>query len=347
MACTILDNIQNFRTWSAEVLVGDFFIRATMPSMSTGQAADLPKEVLDRLAQIPGVAVVDTSRYTPARANDMAVSVIARDFKNRDRKIFHVTAGEPQEIFDGLKNGYVVIGSVLAERGKISVGDEIRLETPNGPTPLKVVGIANDYVAAGLTVYLNRPKAEELLNVEGANLAIVDAEPGKAKLVEKELRAICDSEGLLLHSQTELLKIVRAKVDGIVGGLWAVLGLCSLIAAFGLINTLTMNILEQTGEIGMLRAVAMTRGQVRKMILSQAVFMGLIGLVPGVLAGLLIAYLLAMSVLPTTGHAITFQFRPWLVFGSLGLELLVVLLASLIPAERAARIPVSKAMQYE
>ncbi len=347
MSCTILDNIENFRTWSSSVLNGDFFIRSTMPSMATGQAADLPDEAVTQLATIAGVKEVDTARYTPARVNDISVIVIARKFRAQDRKIFHVSQGESSEIVKGLLDGQVVIGSVLAERGKIKLGDEIKLEAVSGIVPLKVVGVANDYIAAGLTVYMNRPRAEELLKVEGANIAVVDAMPGQLSNVEAELKKLCDKQGLLLHSQAEMLKIVRGKVDGIVAGLWAVLALCSVIAAFGLINTLTMNILEQTGEIGMLRAVAMTRGQVRKMILSQAVFMGLIGLVPGVLAGLMIAYLLALSVLPTTGHAITFQFRPGLIFGSFAVELLVVLLASLIPAERAARIPVSQAMQYQ
>ncbi|MFN9915939.1 MAG: hypothetical protein ACK53L_25330, partial [Pirellulaceae bacterium] len=110
-----------------------------------------------------------------------------------------------------------------------------------------------DYIAAGLTIYMDRRYAEKLLDIEGANLAIIDAKPGRSPEVAAALKEICDRQGLMLHSQTEILKIVRAKVDGIVGGLWAVLALCSVIAAFGLINTLTMNILEQTAEIGVLR----------------------------------------------------------------------------------------------
>jgi putative ABC transport system permease protein len=346
MASAILDNIRNFRVWSAQVLVGDFFVRATMPSMTTGEAADLPSDSLKQFYQIPGVKVVDTARYASARANELGVIVVARDFSDPSRRVFHITQGDEQQLFAGLKRGEVVLGSVFAERAKVRLGEEIRLETPAGPQRLKVAGIANDYIAAGLTIYMDRRYAEKLLDIEGANLAIIDAKPGRSPEVAAALKEICDRQGLMLHSQTEILKIVRAKVDGIVGGLWAVLALCSVIAAFGLINTLTMNILEQTAEIGVLRAVAMTRSQVRKMILSQAIFMGLIGLIPGVAAGLMIAYLLNLSILPTTGHAIDFAFRPGLIAGSFFFELLVVLLASLIPAERAARLPVAQAMQF-
>jgi putative ABC transport system permease protein len=347
MASTILDNIQNVRSWADSALVGDFFIRATMAGLSSEHAADLPADLVTRIEEIPGIKQVDATRHAQTQLNGLTVIAIARNFQNRERKTFQITSGDHNAIFNGLLEGQVVIGSVLAERGKIKVGDSVKLDTQKGPVDVKVAGIANDYINAGLTVYMNRPRAEELLNIEGANIAIIDAEPGKLEEVSKALKELCSKQGLLLHSQSELIQVVRNKVDGTVAGLWAVLGLCSLIAAFGLVNTLTMNILEQTGEIGMLRAVAMTRGQVRKMVFSQAVFMGVIGLLPGVLAGLMIAYLLALSVLPTTGHAIEFQFRPWLVLGVLLAELLVVLIASLIPAERAARIPVAQAMQYQ
>ena len=59
-----------------------------------------------------------------------------------------------------------------------------------------------------------------------------------------------------------------------------------VVAAFGIANTLTMNVLEQTRELALLRVVAMTRRQVRKMVLSQAGIIGLIGLVLGTLAGI-------------------------------------------------------------
>ncbi len=347
MGNMILDNVRDYRTWASEVLVGDFFIRSTMPGTSNESAGSLPPATIDAIKNVPGVKLVDATSYMSVKANGMSVSLIARDFVDRNRKVFHVSQGNPSAIFDGLKQGEVVIGSVLAERGKLKIGDELQLESPKGAVPLKICGIANDYMNAGLTVYIHRPIAEQLYPIEGSHLAIIDASPDQIDTVEKEIKRLCDEDGLIFLSQKELLKIVRSKVDGIVNGLWAVLGLCSLIAAFGLANTLSMSVLEQTAEIGMLRAVAMTRQQVRKTVFLQAVFMGVIGLIPGVFAGLMIAYLLALSVLPTTGHAITFQFRSWLVFGSLAVEMVIVLMASLIPAERASRIPVSQAMQYQ
>jgi putative ABC transport system permease protein len=347
MACTILDNIRDVRVWSEEALLGDFFVRATMPSMATGQAADMPTGLVETIRGLQDVRTVETMRFVSARASGFAVVVVAREFSTRGRKFFDIVHGTPEGIFDGLAQGDVVIGSVLAERAKLKLGDELTIDTQAGPVTRTIVGIVNDYVAAGLTVYMNRLQAEELLKVEGNDAIIIDTQVGRAESVEPVLRALCEKDGLLLQSQHDLLALVRAKVDGVVGGLWAILALGSLIAAFGLINTLTMNILEQTPEIGMLRIVAMTQGQVRKLILSQALLMGLVGLIPAVFAGLFIAYLLSLSLLPTTGHAVAFVFRPWLTIGTFFAELAVVVIASLLPAERAARIPVAKAMQYQ
>ena len=67
-------------------------------------------------------------------------------------------------------------------------------------------------------------------------------------------------------------------MGGVIGGLWAILALSFIVAAFGIANTLTMSVLEQTRELALLRVVAMTRRQVRRLVLSQAGIIGLIGL---------------------------------------------------------------------
>ena len=151
----------------------------------------------------------------------------------------------------------------------------------------------------------------------------------------------------MFQSYLDLVRVIRDTLNGVVGGLWAVLVLGSVIAAFGLINTLAMNILEQTSEIGMLRVVAMTRWQIRRMILAQALIMGIIGIVPGVLTGIWIHYVINLTTMPVTGHAVLFKVYPWLMVGGTWFELLVVVIASMVPAERAARLNVSSTLQYE
>ncbi len=84
----------------------------------------------------------------------------------------------------------------------------------------------------------------------------------------------------MLQSYRELVDYIQSVTSGVVASLWLVLFMGSLIAAFGVINTLAMSIQEQTREIGMLRVVAMTRNQIRSMILAQAMLMAAIAILP-------------------------------------------------------------------
>ena len=347
MASTILDNIGNVESWYTRSIVGDFFVRAAMPDMNSGQAADMPDGLPEKVVAMPGVALVDTLRFVRARTNDSSVVVVVRNFNSDSQDYFDLTEGTEAEVMKGIRSGEVVLGSVLSQRLNLHIGDTLPLETNEGSTTLKVVGVTNEYIAGGLTLYLEAEYAKKLLSVDGTDVIVVKANPKDLANVEKRLRALCEESGMMFQSYADLVKVIRDTLNGVVGGLWAVLALCSVIAAFGLINTLAMNILEQTREIGMLRVVAMTRWQIRKMILAQALIMGIIGIVPGVLTGLWIHYVINLTTMPVTGHAVLFTIYPWLLAGAPIFELMVVVVAAMVPAERAARLNVSSALQYE
>ena len=347
MASTILDNIRNVEGWYERAIIGDFFVRAAMPDMNSGQSADMPDGLTEKVTEMPGVALVDTLRFVRARINETSVVVVVRKFNSNTQDFFDLIEGKESSVMTAVRNGEVVLGSVLSERLNLHVGDSLPLETNEGSTNLRIAGVTNEYIAGGLTLYLEAEYAKKLLNVEGTDVIVVKANPSDMASVEKQLRSLCAETGMMFQSYADLVKIIRTTLNGVVGGLWAVLALGSIIAAFGLINTLAMNILEQTREIGMLRVVAMTRSQIRRMILSQALIMGIIGIVPGVLTGIWIAYVINLTTMPVTGHDVKFQIYPWLLVGALMFELFVVVVAAMIPAERAARLNLSSALQYE
>ena len=347
MASTILDNIRNVEGWYSRSIVGDFFVRAAMPDMNSGQSADMPDGLAEKVIAMPGVALVDTLRFVRARSDDSSVVVVVRKFNSGTQDYFDLTEGTEAEVMNGVRNGGAVLGSVLSQRLNLHIGDTLPLETNEGSTRLPIVGVTNEYIAGGLTLYLETEYAKKLLSVEGTDVIVVKANPNDRAIVEQQLRSLCEESGMMFQSYVDLVKVIRDTLNGVVGGLWAVLALGSVIAAFGLINTLAMNILEQTREIGMLRVVAMTRWQIRRMILAQALIMGIIGIAPGVLTGLWIHYVINLTTMPVTGHAVLFTIYPWLLVGAPFFELLVVVVASMVPAERAARLNVSSALQYE
>jgi putative ABC transport system permease protein len=347
MASTILDNIRDVQRWYRRSVVGDFFIRAAMPDMSSGHAADMPDDFLARVEQVPGLAMVDTLRFVSARSGENSVIVVARKFNSDTNDFFDLIEGDETQVTQDIRRGGVVIGSVLSERTKLHRGDRIDLETKEGKTSLDILGVTNEYLGGGLTVYLEAGKAKELLDIEGTDAVIVKAKPQAIKQLEADLRKLADSEGLMFQSHADVVLWIEGMINNVVGGLWVVLSLSTLIATFGLINTLAMNILEQTREIGMLRAIAMTRSQVRRMIIAQAIIMSLIGIIPGLLMGLGIASVINLTTMIVTGHLVQYHFYPWLIVSAVAIELAAVLLAAFLPAERAARLNLATALQYE
>lgn len=347
MASTILDNIRDVRSWYRRSIVGDFFVRAAMPDMSSGHAADMPDDFPAKVEQVSGVALVDTLRFVSARSGENSVIVVTRKFNSNTNDFFDLIEGDESQVTKDLLAGGVIVGSVFSERTQLHRGDRLELETNEGKTTLTIAGVTNEYLAGGLTVYLEAGKAKELLGVDGTDAVIVKARPDAIDQVGNQLRQLAEQEGLMFQSHADLVQSIEGMINNVVGGLWVVLALGSLIATFGLINTLAMNILEQTREIGMLRVIAMTRAQVRRMILAQALIMSLIGIIPGLLLGLGIASVINLTTTLVTGHFVRYHFYPWLILAAVAIELIAVFIAAYLPAERAARLHLANALQYE
>lgn len=78
----------------------------------------------------------------------------------------------------GIHEGRVVLGSVLSERMQLGPGDSIELETNEGKTKLEIAGVTNEYLAGGLTLYMEADQAKKLLNVDGTDAVIIQVELG-------------------------------------------------------------------------------------------------------------------------------------------------------------------------
>jgi putative ABC transport system permease protein len=360
LGTAIVNSVDDVGHWFERTVLGDFFIRATMPDMATGLSAEVPESIADEIRQVPGVVGLNSARIVsvqvdPAPTNEsqdpMGAILIVRDFDSDERLELDLRDGDPEAVRKELFDGGVVIGTVLAKRTGLKMGDTIELARDGQKYPLVICGTANEYYVGGLALYMQRQVAKEKLGIDGVDGYAIkcDKQLDRAGLfrVETTLKEIAEQHGLMLQSHASLRAIVDGMVNGITGGLWVLLALGFVVAAFGIVNTLTMNVLEQTRELGLLRIVAMTRRQVRKMILSQAVYMGFIGLVPGALVGAGIAYLVSRSSEGEFGRSISFTLHPMMFFGALVVSYAIVVIAAWIPAQRAARLELRDALRYE
>ncbi len=241
----------------------------------------------------------------------------------------------------------VVVSSVVAQKADIKAGDIVPLTTPDGERMVKVVGINNEYLVGGLLVWMQRAAAEDLLHISGYDGYVIMTRPDRVEEARTVLEPMANDYGLLLQSFAEIQTTVSAIIRSSDFMLWGLVIVEFVVASFGMVNTLTMSVLEQTRELGMLRIIAMTRAQVRRTILAQAIIIGLMGIVPGMLVGLLIAYLMNLATFASIAHPVQFGFHPWLVIGTFFAAMSLIITSAFVPAYRASRINVLKALQYE
>jgi putative ABC transport system permease protein len=343
----ITTTVNDVHSWHRQTMQGDFFLRTAFPNNTTGESVLVPDALEEEVRRIPGVTSVDTMRFFNAQVGDSKVVVVSREFPDPEPPIALYRA-DAHDVGRRLHQGEVVIGTKLAQGLNVKPGDEIEIDTTQqGRQKLRVAALAIDYMVGGEIIYIHRAKAEKLFDVQGVNTILAIARPDSRSGVHEALAQIARRDQLMLHSFADLSQMVDRMIGGVIGGLWAILALGFVVAAFGIANTLTMNVLEQTRELALLRVVAMTRRQVRRLILAQAVIIGLIGLGLGIIDGICTAFGIGRSMMPLLGYPVDFVLHPWLLAGCIGFGLALVVIAALAPAERAARLELLIALQYE
>jgi putative ABC transport system permease protein len=327
----------DLRNWYRRTIVADFLIYGSAPDTSFVLTVALPEGLAEEVGRIDGVASVDRLAFVPGRGGGQAILVLARTFAPGRPLPLDLRDGEETAVSRGLAGGETVLGAALAGRLGLRRGDSFALETAHGPRLLRVAGTAAEYAAGGSALYLEWDGARRLLAVPGPHTLLVSALPGRARPVESALRRFCACRGVLLMSNAELRSLIDGAVARVTAALGALAALVALIASFGVANSLLMNVRDQSREFGLLRALGLTRGQLARVVLAEALFLGAASLVPGAAAGLALTgliYRLGVTTIPAAGP----RASGGLVAACCGLTLAVALLASLPPARRAARL---------
>ncbi len=254
LGITLVNNINDVRAWFDKTMNGDFVVRATSADMSTGSPMQMPESLGDEIRRIDGVKNVDSLRnVTDVKVGEQSILLCIRGFTDKDNLPLVLKEGSLADVRRGLSRGEVVIGTVLANRLGKKLGDEIELTTPQGSKKVRIAGIATVYYNGGWVAYMEDRQAKEMMGIEGVDGFLVAAEPKKLQSVEADMKKLCADQGLILHSFTALVKKLNAKLDGVIGSLWGLMGLGFVMGALGMANTLMMNVLEQTRELALLR----------------------------------------------------------------------------------------------
>jgi putative ABC transport system permease protein len=155
-------------------------------------------------------------------------------------------------------------------------------------------------------------------------------------------RALDDFPNAKAQTRDAFVDNQIAGLSAILNILYVLLALSIIVSLFGIVNTLVLTVFERTREIGMLRAIGMTRRQIRRMIRQESVITALIGAAIGIVLGIVLATLLIYRI-----DFIVFAFPTAQIILFVIVAVLVGILAAIFPARRAARLDPLRAIAYE
>ncbi|WP_347059871.1 FtsX-like permease family protein [Blastococcus sp. HT6-30] len=325
---------------TGEAITADLLVQSSRDEMLGG----LSPEVAARVAALPEVAVVSSVRYGHWLDAGTTSALTAVDPATLpDVADIEMTAGDLAALDRG---GIVLADGVAAERD-LAVGDTLALTFPrDGEQRLQVVGLMADDSARALStsyvISLDTYAAHFSEDVDATvYVALVDGtDPADARTALR--RAVADFPNAEVLDQAEAAAGRAAAVDQVLGLITVLLGFAVLIALLGITNALALSIVERTREIGLLRAVGMTRAQLSRMIRAEAALIAAVAAVVGVGLGLVLAAATLAGLSADNPFVMRVPVGHLLVM--VAAAMLAGLAAGLLPARRAARLDVLTAI---
>jgi len=247
-----------------------------------------------------------------------------------------------------LGRGTVAIDEGLAEDDDLGVGDVVTLPFPNGEEELEVVAVYADNDPVLWTAYATTLQTLEDAGYPAADsylLITVDDSAELATVQEAVEAQTTDLPTVTVKDQAGFAEEQRAPIDQMLLLIYALLGLALVIAVLGIVNTLALSVIERTREVGLLRAIGLSRGQLRRMVRLEAIVIAVLGAVLGVGMGLVFGLALMASLADDGLEVIAVP--GWQLVGYVVAAGLVGVLAAWFPARRAARLDVLRAIATE
>ncbi|MFF3017763.1 ABC transporter permease [Streptomyces sp. NPDC057939] len=245
----------------------------------------------------------------------------------------------------------ISVGSIYADAHRVKLGDELTVAFDGGKTvKLKVAAITSDEgnLDKGMK-YISTALAEASVPADRMPrpfMLLATAKDGQATTAYAEVKkALAEYPQYTVRNQADYKQALKDQVGQLLNMVYGLLGLAIVVAILGVVNTLALSVVERTREIGLMRAIGLSRRQLRRMIRLESVvialFGALLGLGLGMGWGAAAQQLLALEGLKVLEI-------PWpTILGVFAASALVGLFAALVPAFRAGRMNVLNAIAGE
>lgn len=344
--------VGSFRTavgdWLEQLLRADFYVAQDGADHAP---PPIDERLMERLRAVPDVAVTSRVRRLDAAGTTGRQRIVAYDLPAQARAGFRFIAGDPMTIWPAWSRGAaVVISEPYAWHHRLALGDEVELETPQGPLTLPIAGVYQDYgnergvIAIAWTTYTRHWQDQR---AHGAGVYMRHG-ADRAQLRLALERATATLPTLAVASNGEL----RARALAVFDRTFAITDVltlfASVIAALGVFNALLALHLERAREYAVMRATGCSRAELRRCLYVQTVWVALAAVVLAIPLGTAIALLLIEVInVRSFGWSMQLGWHTEAVVLPTVLALGAALAATVYPAERALTIPPAAALRDE
>ncbi len=242
----------------------------------------------------------------------------------------------------------VVVDADVAKSEHLKVGSSFGLETRAGKRATYVVRGTYDANNSPFTGFLLTPAGFDEISTNRDPINVLgETAPGAdpKQVVERVQTQLNTSFPIAeIKTQDQFVKAQLDQLNPIIALLYALLAISVIISIFGIVNSLVLSIFERTREIGMLRAIGLSRRQTRRMVRYESVITSVIGGILGTIVGIFFGFVMSKG-LENQGIQFSVPYGQLIVF--LIVSALVGVLAAILPARRASRVKVLEALSYE
>ncbi|WP_343926927.1 ABC transporter permease [Brachybacterium sacelli] len=301
----------------------------------------IPAEVVAEVRDLPSLSETTVVHSTTTKVQGHEIGITGY----HPQQLAAVTSQLP-DIAD-LRPGEVVLYSSLADQLGLEAGDSLELTGSNADTATLTVSAILGHKAAPEAAFVTQRDLARLFPdaplVGVFAEAAPDAEPAQVSAALDEVAAGHD---VTVSGTAETRATYTRTLDSVLGVTTAMLAVAMVIAVLGIANTLTLSVIERTRESGLLRALGLTRGQLRAALAAEAALLALIGTLLGAILGIVFGWAAISSMLGSSFEVVLAV--PWLrLAGLTAAAVAAALLAAVLPARRAARTSVVAALADE
>jgi putative ABC transport system permease protein len=333
---------QTVVSWMNNQLPADLYLRPAGDA-AADRHPTISVELVEKIAKLPGVAVVDRLRAYEISYDGMPATLASVDLRVlRAYRKSDFFSGRPTSlVLDQLRGqNKIIVSEPFTYKHKVKSGDTITLSLGGARANFQIVDVYYDYASERGYILMDRDVLLKYLPDETpTNLAVFVAPDARATEVRKEIQEAAVGRRILIFSNRDLRTEAVRIFDRTFAITYALEAIAVIVAVMGIAGALIALVIDRRRELGLLRFLGASSGQIRKMILVEA---GLLGFLAN-LAGFVLGYFLSLILVfvinkQSFGWTIRFHWPVAVLLGALTVVYVATVVSGLYPARVAVRL---------